>query len=42
MEPSGSEVGSFGDFYGTTFERDDNGKIKFGDDGLPLVNKSDT
>lgn len=33
--------GSFGDFYGTTFERDDNGKIKFGDDGLPLVNKSD-
>lgn len=32
--------GSFGDFYGTTFQRDDNGKILYGEDGLPLVDKS--
>lgn len=31
--------GSFGDIYGTTFVRDENGKIKF-EDGMPLVDKS--
>lgn len=32
--------GSFGDLYGTTFVRDDNGKIQYGDNGLPVVDKS--
>ncbi len=32
--------GSFGDFYGTTFVRDDNGKIKYDEKGLPEVDKS--
>lgn len=31
--------GSFGDFYGTTFVRDDNGNIQY-ENGLPLVDKS--
>ena len=31
------EGGSLGDLYGRTYERDDNGSILFGNDGLPLV-----
>lgn len=30
--------GSFGDIYGTTFERDENGKFKLDKDGLPIKN----
>ncbi|ADV42475.1 TonB-dependent receptor plug [Bacteroides helcogenes P 36-108] len=35
------EGGSFGDFYGNSFSRDDEGNIEFDAKGLPIVNKSE-
>ncbi len=31
------EGGSLGDIYGNAYARDDKGQIKFGDDGMPMV-----
>jgi len=31
------EGGSFGDIYGKAFDRNENGKIKYGENGIPLV-----
>lgn len=33
--------GSFGDIYGYTFQRDEQGHIQYGEDGLPLSNTTD-
>lgn len=33
--------GSFGDIYGASFVRDDNGKIKYDDNDMPVIDKSD-
>lgn len=35
------EGGSFGDIYGRTFLRDENGKIRYDEDGIPLQDDSD-
>jgi TonB-linked SusC/RagA family outer membrane protein len=35
------EGGSFGDIYGRTFARDDNGNILYGDNGLPYASTGD-
>lgn len=35
------EGGSFGDIYGYTFQRDEEGHVMFGEDGLPLKDDSD-
>ncbi|MDQ3291381.1 MAG: SusC/RagA family TonB-linked outer membrane protein [Bacteroidota bacterium] len=33
----GREYGSYGDLYGKTYQRDENGNIKYGANGLPLL-----